>query len=96
MDIGRVTGVCPCILVFSLRYLKSPECSIVNNEVQFRSAWCLNASLEDGLYCVISSPLGNNSSCECHIDGCSISTDVGLGSTADPQVDLSELKNTEK
>lgn len=94
-----VTGVCPCFLVFFFEVSvfffikKSVGCSIVNNSVQFRSAGCLNASLEDGLYGVILSPLGNNSSCGCHIDDCSISSGVGLGSTADPQVDLNELRN---
>lgn len=87
MAIGRVTGVCPCFLVFFLRYLSSSSFKSPLN------AASLSVSLEDGLYRVISGPLGNNSSCECHIDDFSISSCVGLGSTADPQVDLNELRN---
>lgn len=36
---------------------------------QFGPLCCLNVSLEDGFKCVILSPGGNNSSCECYIDG---------------------------
>lgn len=41
----------------------------------------------------MSGPLGNDSSWECHIDDCSVSPNVGLGSTADPQVELYKLEN---